>query len=164
MLIRFSKAKRADKRDILTCVRDDGSTTWMHERPGFVNHDLAHYAVETNFGYRYGFFGLVRSGWDLHMQSFGRDPVTKQPLPRPDPSGAPLEPVEYVVSLLQREYARNGITPDDFHDAMKLYVGEARAAAIAEDRLAVARTRLRELYAEWERVPPGDALELEFAV
>ena len=135
----------------------------MHERPGFVYHDLAHYAVETNFGYRYGFFGLVRSGWELSAEHFGRDPRTKQPLPWPDTSGAPLEPVEYVVSLLQREYARNGITPDDFHEAMKMYVGEKRAA-IPEDRLEAARRRLRELYAEWESVPPGEALQLEFAV
>ena len=163
MLIRFTKAKRSDKRDVLTCVRDDGSETWMHERPGFVNHDLAHYAVETNFGYRYGFFGLVRSGWELSAEHFGRDPRTRQPLPWPDTSGAPLEPVEYVVSLLQREYARNGITPDDFHEALKMYVGEKRAA-IPEDRLEAARRRLRELYAEWESVPPGEALQLEFAV
>ena len=163
MLIRFAKAKRFDKRDILTCVRDDGSTTWMHERPGFVNHDLGHYAVETTFGYRYGFFGLVRSGWELSSEHFGRDPRTKQPLPWPDSSGAPLEPVEYVVSLLQREHAQNGITPGDFHEAMKMYVGTSRQP-IPEDRLAAARTRLRALFAEWERVPPGDALELEFAV
>ena len=36
MLIRFTKAKRSDKRDVLTCVRDEGSETWLHERPGFV--------------------------------------------------------------------------------------------------------------------------------
>ena len=163
MLIRFTKAKRSDKRDVLTCVRDDGSETWMHERPGFVNHDLAHYAVETSFGYRYGFFGLVRSGWELSTEHFGRDPRTKQPLPWPDPSGAPLEPVEYVVSLLQREYAKNGISPDDFHEAMRLYVDEQRAA-IPPDRLEAARRRLRELYAEWEGVPPGEALALKFAI
>ena len=164
MLIRFTKAKRFDKRDILTCVRDDGSITWMRERPGFVYHDLAHYAVETKFGYRYGFFGLVRSGWELHLQSFGRDPVTKKPLPWPDKSGAPMEPVEYVVSLLQREYKHQGIAPEDFHEALKMYVGEKRAAAIPQERLEAARRRLRDLYAEWERVPASEALELEFAI
>lgn len=163
MLIRFTKAKRSDKRDVLTCVREDGSETWMHERPGFVNHDLAHYAVETNFKYRYGFFGLVRCGWELSAEHFGRDPRTRQPLPWPDPSGAPVEPVEYVVSLLQRELGSWGLNKDEFHEAMKLYVGAARAA-IPEDRLAAARRSLRELYAEWDRITPGEALELQFAV
>jgi hypothetical protein len=163
MLIRFAKAKRPDKPDVLTCVRDDGTTTWMHERPGFVYHDLAHYAAETSFGYRYGFFGLVRSGWELSGSDFGRDPVTKQRYPWPDPTGAPQEPVEYVVSLLQREHRGQGIREDDFHDAMRMYVGPERAH-IPEERLTTARRRLRELYQQWSQVPAGDTLELTFSV
>ena len=163
MLIRFAKAKRPDKSDVLTCVREDGSSTWMHERPGFVNHDLAHYTAETTFGYRYGFFGLVRSGWELSTEHFGRDPKTLAPLPWPDASGAPVEPVEYVVSLLQHENAERGFTPDDFHEAMKLYVGKEKPP-IPEDLLAEARRRLRALYAEWDRVPAGEGLVLTFAV
>jgi hypothetical protein len=163
MLVRFAKGKRADRPDVLTCVREDGSTTWMHERPGFVFHDLAHYAVETSLGYRYGFFGLVRSGWELSSESFGRDPQTKTPLPWPDPTGAPVEPVEYVVSLLQRERGGWGVEQDEFHDAMKLYVGDARPQ-IPEDQIAAARKALRDLYARWEAVPAGGTLELNFAV
>ncbi|HEU5316216.1 MAG TPA: hypothetical protein VFX49_08920 [Chloroflexota bacterium] len=163
MQIRFSKGKRADRPDVLTCLRADGSSTWMHERPGFVYHDLAHYAVETSLGYRYGFFGLVRSGWELSSADFGRDPVTKQRFPWPDPSGAPMEPVEYVVSLLQRERGGWGVTQDDFHDAMKLYVGDSRPQ-VPEERLAAARQLVRDLYARWEAVPPGEALDLTFAV
>ncbi len=163
MLVRFAKAKRSDKPDILTCVRDDGTSTWMHERPGFVYHDLAHYAAETSFGYRYGFFGLVRSGWDLSSADFGRDPVTKQRYPWPDPTGAPQEPVEYVVSLLQRERGGYGVTQDDFHDAMRLYVGNSRPP-IPNDRLAAARVALRALYAHWDQVLPGESLELTFSV
>lgn len=164
MLIRFSKGRRADKPDVLTCVREDGSTTWMHERPGFVYHDLAHYAVETTFGYRYGFFGLVRSGGDVSGSDFGRDPVTKERLPWPDASGAPMEPVEYVVSWIQREQlGPAGISPDDFHEALRMYVGNNRPP-IPEERLATARRTLRELYGRWESVPPGEALELTFAI
>ena len=163
MLVRFARGKRADRPDVLTCVRDDGTSTWMHERPGFVYHDLAHYAAETAFGYRFGFFGLVRSGWELSSEHFGRDPRTRAPLPWPDPSGAPLEPVEYVVSLLQREHRSQGIIEDDFHDAMKMYVGDSRPR-IPDERLAAARQALRELYARWEQVPAGDTLELTFSV
>jgi hypothetical protein len=159
MLIRFTKGKRDGKPDVLTCVRDDGSTSWMPERPGFVEHDLAHYAVETTFGYRLGFFGLVASGWELSSEHFGRDPKTREPLPWPDPS-VPVEPVEYVVSLLQRE--RGGLFEEsDFHTAMELYTGGV-APVFTEDRLAEARARLRELCDRWEAVPGGDTLELSF--
>ena len=77
MLIRFTRGKR---NDVLTCRRDDGTTTWMAERPGFVAHDLGHYAVETVFGYRLGFFGLVAQGWELSAADFGRD-RGRRPLP-----------------------------------------------------------------------------------
>jgi hypothetical protein len=159
MRIRFTRAKRVDKTDVLTCVRDDGSVTWMHERAGFVQHDLAHYAVETTFGYRLGFYGLVASGWELSSSDFGRDPVTHQPLPWPDPT-INVEPVEYVVSLLQRE-GNGGIAPHEFHQAMALYVGDV-PPVFTDDRLAAARRRLRDLYQQWEAVPAGGALDLEF--
>ena len=163
MRIRFTKGKRADKPDVLTCVRADGTTTWMHERPGFVDHDLAHYAVETTFGYRYGFFGLVRSGWELSRSDFGRHPVTKARLPWPDPTGAPMEPVEYVVALLEREDRDNGITPEDFPAAMRLYVGDRRPSN-PEARLAAARRTLRALQERWRTVRPGESLELAFTL
>ena len=66
---------------------------------------------DTALGYRYGLFGLVRSGWDLSAADFGRNPVTKDRHLWPDPRGAPVEQVEYVVSLLQRE-ARDLIVQD----------------------------------------------------
>ena len=87
MLIRFTRGK---KGDVLTCVREDGTTTWMRERPGFVAHDLAHYAVETEFGYDTGFFGLVAHGWELGTADFGRDPRSKERYPWP---GGEQQPV-----------------------------------------------------------------------
>lgn len=159
MRIQLTKARKARKADVLTCVRDDGSNTWMHERPGFALHDLAHYAVEVTFGYRLGFYGLVATGWELSSQSFGRDPVTRQPLPWPDPA-VPMEPVEQVVSLLQGELAGR-MAPDDFHQALQLSVGQV-APIFSEQRLAAARALVRKLYARWEATPPGGTLELLF--
>ena len=75
MFIRFTKGRRTD---VLTCTRDDGTVTWTHERPGFVLHDLAHYAVEAELGYALGFYGLVAHGWDLSSSDFWRDPKTKE--------------------------------------------------------------------------------------
>jgi hypothetical protein len=159
MLIRFTKAKKLRKPDVLTCVRDNGSSTWMRERHGFVWHDLAHYAAETTFGYRLGFFGLVAAGWELSSESFGRDPRTRQPLPWPDPAIS-VEPVEYVVSLLQREVAGMA-DPHEFHDALALYVGDV-PPVFTGDRLDAARRRLRGLHRQWEAVAAGESLELTF--
>ena len=157
MRIRFTKAKRPGKPDVLTCVRDDGSSTWMHERPGFVWHDLVHYAVETTLGYRVGFFGLVASGWEL--QAFGHDPATGERLALP---GVPEAPVESVVSLFQQERA-GLIAPADFRAALALSC-PAVAPTLTDERRAAVRRRIEELFGRWHAVPPGEVLELPFAV
>ncbi len=66
---------------MLTCVRDDGRTTWMVLRQGafFRRHDLLHYAVESTLGLRESFYGLVAAGWNL--DEFARPDVTSR-LPR----------------------------------------------------------------------------------
>lgn len=157
MRIRFV---RGTKQDVLTCVRDDGTTTWMHERPGFVVHDLAHYAVETGFGYASGFFGLVAHGWELSSADFGRDPATKERYPWP---GGEQEPVEYVVSLFQRGREVGVGTADEIREALRLYWGHV-PAVFTDDRIERVKRGLADLERRWAAVPQGGSLELEFLV
>ena len=156
MIVRFARGKRSDKPDTLTCLRDDGTSTWMVERPGFVFHDLAHYAVETTFRWRAGFFGLVASGWEL--RDFGHDPETGHKLRFPSPP--PAVNVEYVVGLFQNE--RRGVTrPEDFYPALAL-VCAAPPAEVTAERIARVRGEIERLYGEWTAVPAGGSLELPF--
>jgi hypothetical protein len=155
-LIRFTRPRKPGKPDGLTWVRDDGSSTWLRERPGFVHHDLAHYAVETGFGYRLGFFGLVVHGWDFgHMGTI--DPATGKTRPLPAPPVAPG--VEYVVSLLQRERAGT-LRPGEFRDALALY-GPV-PPHFTEERIAAVRRAVEDLCRRWDEVPAGGSLELAF--
>src|SRR3954447_24839626 len=86
-------AKRKDGNTVLCCVRDDGSSTWQRNENQharfFPIHDLTHYAVETELGYRRGFYGLIAEGWDIAE-------TTGKTSPGPLPNEA-LE-VEYLVS------------------------------------------------------------------
>ena len=61
MMIRFTKG--IGKPDVLTCIRDDGSSTWspLHN----AKHDFGHYAVESTLGWQEAFFGLLAQGWDI---------------------------------------------------------------------------------------------------
>ena len=74
---------------------------------------------------------------------------------------APL--LALLDDLLQRKRGGQGIHAGDFHDAMRLYVGD-NAPPIPEERLATARLRLRDLYEQWAQLPPGETLELTFAI
>ena len=73
-----------------------------------------------------------------------------------------MEPVEYVVSLLQRELG--GLFQEhEFHAAMDLYVGDV-PPVFTEERLGAARSRLRDLHGQWAAVPAGGRLELTFRI
>lgn len=159
MVIRIKK--NADGRTSLTCSRADGSTTWQTLSGGqaafFPRHDLTHYAVETVLGNGRGFYGLIASGWEL--TDFGK------PWPR---GRIPLDAVlsETIVGLLDLERGSGDlIRAADINCRLEDVCAENGAAPpreISEEDLARIRRRRGELFAQWEAVEPGNALELPF--
>ena len=153
--------KNADGRSSLSCTRPDGSTTWQSMKNAqaafFPRHDLTHYAVETVLGHRQGFYGLVAEGWDL--TDFGT------PWPR---GRVPNESVlsEMIVGLLDVERATGQIVPaEDVNKRLRDFCSEnglAEPRSVTDDDLSKVRQRRGELFAMWEAVQPGDALELPF--
>ncbi len=92
--------KRADGGAVLRLVRADGSATWQrhdgHRAGFFPAHDLTHLAIETELGFRRGFYGLVAEGWSLE-ETEGKS--ARGPLP-PEAMA-----VEYLVGALDLERA-----------------------------------------------------------
>ena len=159
MLIRIKKGK--DGRAALACTRADGTTTWQRQEGGqalfFPRHDLTHYAVETILEASNGFYALVASGWDL--SDFG------SPWPRgPVPKDAVV--VEIIIGLLDLERAsgerRSAAEFNAELAASTRDKGLPECAPITEDALAAIRRRRAELFAAWDAVTPGEALELTF--
>lgn len=153
--------KNADGRSSLTCTRANGTTTWQSMKNAqaafFPRHDLTHYAVETVLGHRNGFYGLVASGWDL--SDFGT------PWPRGRiPNEAVLS--EMIVGLLDLERGTGErVRPEDVNHRLSEFCsqnGLPAPAPLTEDDLARVRRRRAELFAMWDAVKPGDALELPF--
>ncbi len=60
MVIRITKK---GSRNVLVCVRPDGSTAAADLGPSLPYHDLAHFVVERAFGLEVGFFGNVAHGY-----------------------------------------------------------------------------------------------------
>ena len=159
LLVRIKK--NADGRSALTCTRADGTTTWQSMKNAqaafFPRHDLTHYAVETVLGHRNGFYGLVASGWDL--SDFGT------PWPRGRiPNEAVLS--EMIVGLLDVERSTGQLVqPADVNRRLQEFCRENGMPAptpLTEEDLWRVRQKRGELFAQWEAVKPGDALELPF--
>ena len=154
--------KNADGRTSLSCTRADGSTTWQRQEGGqaafFPRHDLTHYAVETVLDHDKGFYGLVAAGWDL--TDFGT------PWPR---GKLPLDAniSEMIVGFLDLERASGHIgRAEDLNANLAQFCRENSLAAprsLSDEDLNRVRQKRAELFARWEEVRPGDALELPFS-
>ena len=158
MVIRFKKGKnqRKHKPDTLTCIRDDGSVTWTHLHRGFVQHDFAHYVVETTLGFQNAFFGLVAKGYDIPGFS---EPKTERPFEIPS-EAIDAEP---VVALLQADLLEglgySGDSDGIFRDhSASLPVG------ITDEQLEVMRQKLRGLLRRWCDLRPGESMALQFKI
>lgn len=155
--------KNSDGSSALSCTRADGSVTWQSNKGQtgvfFPRHDLTHYAVETVLNHRRGFYGLVADGWDL--TDFG-SPWPRGQLP------IDMDPSELIVGFFDSERA-TGImwTAADLKEKVASYNEMHHIDAsfdITDDQLAAIRQRRGQLFALWDAVSPGDALDLLFDV
>ena len=154
--------KNAEGSAALSCTRADGTVTWQRQNGAqgqlFPRHDLTHFAVETVLKHERGFYGLVASGWDL--SDFGA-PWPKGRIP------ADADPSELIVGFLDTERASGTRwTAADFNDKAAMYYAEHQPGAVpptlTDDDLTRVRQRRAELFAEWDTVPAGGAIELRF--
>jgi hypothetical protein len=159
IVIRIKKG--TDGRTALSCARADGTTTWQRQEGGqaafFPKHDLTHYAVETALGKRKGFYGLVASGWDF--SDFG----TPWPRGKLPPEASVVEAIVGFFDL-ERRSGELG-TASDLNDALAEYCAEndlPPQPLMTDDDLARVRAARAELFARWDAVEPGQALEVVF--
>ncbi|HET6228779.1 MAG TPA: hypothetical protein VFE05_01800 [Longimicrobiaceae bacterium] len=159
--LRILMAKRPDGGVVLRCERADGSATWQRQEGAharfFPLHDLAHYAAETELGFRDGFYGLIARGWDI-AETTGK--TARGPLP---PEAVA---VEHLVGTLDGERATGAEWPaGDFNVHAAEFAssrGLPAPRALTDDELARVRARMRELHARWAALPGGATLELPF--
>lgn len=154
--------KQLDGGMVLRCVREDGSVTWQKQQGRqaafFPMHDLTHYAVESELGFRAGFYGLIADGWDI-ADTEGKS--ERGPLP----DEAIL--VEKVVGSFDAERAGGTVwSTRDFNTQLADFStmkGLPPPRVLSEDELSRVRVRIRELFNQWVKLDPGATLELTFS-
>jgi hypothetical protein len=159
VIIEFTKRK--DGNTVLRCVRDDGSVTWQRNESQralfFPVHDLMHYAVETELGFRRGFYGLIAEGWDIE-ETTGK--TSRGALPNET-----LE-VEYLVSAFSAERASGDATTAAEFNALATTFAQAKAMPnpreLSDDELARVRSRFNELAMQWRALPRDGTMQLAF--
>jgi hypothetical protein len=159
LIIEF--VKRKDGSTVLRCNREDGSVTWQRNDDQhalfFPIHDLTHYAVETELGFRRGFYGLIAEGWEI-AETTGK--TARGALP-----SETLE-VEYLVSAFSAERAGGAIaSAAEFNQLAATFAkakGMPAPRELSDDDLARVRARFDKLTMKWRAVSRGKTLELGF--
>jgi hypothetical protein len=160
LLIRIKK--KPDGSAALTGVRRDGSSTWQQQNGQigriFPLHDLTHYAVEIVLGCREGFFGLLASGWQIS------DFAAPWPNGRP-PAEARL--VELLVGYFDLERMTGERTSAaEINQRIEAAVADGTLPRVAfridDAQVAEIHDKRAELFARWNALAAGDALELQF--
>jgi hypothetical protein len=161
MVIRLTK--RRDGNTVLRCDRADGTSTWQRQdgklASVFPFHDMTHYAVETEMGFRSGFFGLIADGWEIG-ETTGKTPRGSIP----DEARA----VETIVGLFDVQRAL-GVewTADEVNEHARTYVSARggngpEVRQLEEDEIVRVRARVRDLVQRWNDLAPDGTLELPF--
>ena len=149
MIIYFKKSiyQWKDKPDTLTCIRDDGSVTWMHLHRGFVEHGIAHYIVETTLeNLEHTFFGLLAKGSDI--SDFSK-PKAERPFEIPE--GA--KTIEPIIALLQADLSsEKGLIFEDHSASLPVDV--------TEKQWELMRQELYDFLEWWRELKPGEAMML----
>jgi len=155
LTVRLTRGR--DAKDLLTCVRSDGSSTWTRLNPFFPVHDLTHLAVESTLGLDRAFYGLIAEGW--HISTFA-EPGASRRLP---PEGVWTE---MAVSAIQRFDTPGGPLSveevNDFIDAGMLDKPVGFARRITERELETILATVATLRGRWRALGPGESMEIQF--
>lgn len=153
--------KRPDGGAILRCTRVDGTATWQRHDGSraafFPIHDLTHLAVETDLGFRRGFYGLIADGWGIE-DTTGKG--KRGALPNETAT------VEHIVGWLDSERASGTTwTADELNEHAAVFAANSGHDApdeVTDSTLERVRSRMRDLIARWHATPPGETLILTF--
>lgn len=159
MNARLSFRKEAGKPTVFTFRRSDGSLTWGKLGNLPIEHDLAHYAVETTLGCKRAFFGLLDQGFTVDDFELPRDRRPQALLP----INLPLEAqqVEHIVGRLQTELLC-GVNSDFIADLRQTLAlnGIGYPALLTSQTLADIRALFQDAIRQWRALEPGGQLDL----
>ena len=149
--------KNTGKPHSIKHIRDDGSETWMASDDFFIRHDLSHYAIETILQFKTAFYGMIQNGMDI--RDFENKEKRKALLITAEAWYA-----ENMANLFLME-TKNG-NFEDFNSISSQTLAEMNlpfpALLLNEDDLNTIRNYLQQLLFQWNQLPTGDTLRLNF--
>lgn len=149
--MRLVFTKGPGKLDRLEMIHADRASEYLDcPKQRIIPHDMIHYAVETVLD-ACGFVGRVASG-EAAVLTMAAEPES--------------DGVERLVEAIQGDAWSGGVSPaEDVIDLYRVTCEARECPMLPVDPQAIdaIRARIAELTREWEAVPVGGVMELEFA-
>lgn len=146
---------KGESRNRLICVRDDGSYVESDLGPRLPYHDLAHYVSEKMLGLSGGFYGNIRSGFSIEQLS------DKHIIKKLGPESFVAEVVARSLQLLSSAACTREEFPHIIKQEMEIF-GIRSPIDLSKGNTKKMLTRYDQLVEEWNALPEGEMLELEF--
>lgn len=153
--------KKIRKESVIRFLRSDGTVTWRKIHPGTEDHDLAHYAVESELRLQRAFYGLLNAG--IEIADFELPANLKPDLLWRDNMPYDAQVAEFIVNLLQTDRWNSDIGKDFISQLRQIL--EQRDITypedLTEDRLEKIRHVYTDLMARWNLTPEDSSLQLD---
>ncbi len=160
MKIQFKKGH--NKPSILTCIRNDGTKTWVKMYAGIETHDLGHYAVETALGFENAFYGMVAKGANIEDFELPREKRPIEVLPKNLHPEALIS--EHLVNLLMTKAQVTNVNFDISNPLKEILIENNLPfpSNLTDKKMSEIWEVFNTLGDQWKLLPEGQVLELEF--
>jgi hypothetical protein len=139
--VRIAFVKISDDRHAVSITRDDGTSESIElESRGFLRHDFAHFAIESELPIRGGYWGCVASGASL--------------------SGAGVAGTEARLAETLAGPIQTLIRIDANRDAYLTLLRKILPGSASDDLAERVHERVRQLRGHWRATPYGGTMEL----
>jgi hypothetical protein len=147
---------KKENRNLLKCVREDGTSMTAELGPGLPHHDLAHYVIERKLGLTGGFYGKLADGYTVADLS---DKEIIKTL------GAQTLIAEVVARALQ-SLTSGACASEQFLELINAELVRWRIAALVIEMSTITEmsAEFRSLVERYGALKNGQCLELQFSV
>lgn len=157
--MRTSFIKESEQKYVLTCVRDDGTTTSADlEMRSYFKHDLMHFVVERVAHVDYGFYGKIIGGMQL-------EELTPKAIKA---RGEEMDPKEHALEMIVASLQKTHPTDtdvDEFVTRLNEYLTQLSVPRPHYFTVGFVRSVLKEfndLLNKWHSLRHGGVLTITF--
>lgn len=159
LTIRFKKVEGSPTS--FTVERHDGSKTYTKLHTNFEIHDIAHYAVEKQLGFKNAFYGLLSQGHQIDDFQLPKADRPKALWPQNIPQQALV--TEHLVNLLTIDFMDSGAQMDilETFEAILKDKDLPFPESLDREKLIGIQNELSDLMAKWNALESGKELKME---